>query len=323
MEFGVTGMTLNWLQSNLIDRRHYVKLGHYCSATVSGSTGVPQGLVLGPLLFADYVSPVGDLVKSHGVDHHQYADDSQLFLSMKASSMTADLLKLQSCAQAVKAWFAESKLLLNANKSDVMCVGTSAQLYATKHTMSIVVAGANLHPTDELKSLGVILDSHLTFAAHALAVRKECNYHIRVLRHIRHLLTLDVVKNLACSIVGALLDYCNSILHGAPESTLSKLQRVQNTLARVVLQQPKHTHVEPLLHTFHWLPVKQRIHYKLATLTHKIRAISTPHYLSELILPRIMGTRMSLQSAPCILLRIPSTRTVFHCMRTGGVEQFT
>jgi len=79
-----------------------VKLGQPCSDTVSCSSGVPQGSVFGHLLFAAYLSPVVDQIKSHGVDHDQYADDTQLFLSMKASSMIADLLKLECCLQAVK-----------------------------------------------------------------------------------------------------------------------------------------------------------------------------------------------------------------------------
>jgi len=227
--------------------------------------------------------------------------------------MTADLLKLECCSQAVKVWFAENELLLNADKSDVMFIGTSAQLCAAKSVTSVVVAGASLHPTDELKSLGVVIDSRLTFAAHALAVRRACNYHIWALRHIRHLLTLDVAKTLACSIVGARLDYCNSILYGAPMSTVSKLQRVQNSLARVVLQQPNRSHAEPLLRTLHWLPVKQRIRYKLATLTYRTRATSTPDYLSDLISARTTGTRMSLRSASRTLLTVPSTRTTIAC----------
>jgi retron-type reverse transcriptase len=93
MEFGVMGTAFNWLQTYLTDRRQYVKLGQYSSDTVLRSSGVPQGSVLGPLLFAAYLSPVGGLIKRHGIDHHQYADDTQLFLSMKASSMTADLLE--------------------------------------------------------------------------------------------------------------------------------------------------------------------------------------------------------------------------------------
>ena len=206
-----------------------MKYGQHCSDTVLCSSGVSQGSVLGPLLFAAYVSPVGDLLKRHGIDNHQYADDTQLFPSMKASSMKADLLKLESCSQAVKAWFAENELLQNADKSDVMFIGTSAQLCTAENVASVVVAGASLHPTDELKSLGVVIDRRLTFAAHALAVRRACNYHLWVLQHIRHLLTLDVAKTLACSIVGARQDYCNSILYGAPMFAVSKMQRVQNS----------------------------------------------------------------------------------------------
>jgi hypothetical protein len=90
-------------------------------------------------------------------------------------------LKLESCSQAVKAWFGENELLLNADKSDVMFIGTSAQLCTAKNVAGIVVAGASLQPTDELISLGVVIDSRLTFAAHALAVGKACNYNIRAL----------------------------------------------------------------------------------------------------------------------------------------------
>ena len=82
-EFGVSGAPLRWLQSYLTDRRHYVKLGRHCSSAVQCSAGVPQGSVLGPILFAAYISPVGQFITSHGVEHRQYADDTQLFLAMR------------------------------------------------------------------------------------------------------------------------------------------------------------------------------------------------------------------------------------------------
>src|SRR5664279_2457360 len=81
---------------------------------------------------------------------------------------------------------------------------------------------------------------------------------------------------LACSIVGSRLDYCNSVLKGAPKSLIAKLQRIQNLLARVVLQQSKYTNAAPLLRSLHWLPVAKRIDYKLAVLTHKVQSTSTP-----------------------------------------------
>ena len=200
--------------------------------------------------------------------------------------------------------------MLNADKSDVMLIGTSAQLLAANHISEIVVAGANLKPVAAIKSLGVTLDSRLTFTAHVTAVCKACNYHIWALRHIRHLLTPDVANTLACSIVGARIDYCNSILYGASTSSITKLQRLQNSLARVVMQQPRRTHAEPLLQSLHWLPVEHRVTYKLAVLTFNVRHTATPDYLSSLISNRVTGTRMSLRSSTRSLMTVPRTNTV-------------
>jgi len=110
---------LSWLQSYLNDRSQFVKLCRHCSKTAICSSGVPQGSVLGQLLFVIYVSPVGDLITSHGVSHHQYTDDTQLFLTIKASSISADLAKFESCSQAVKGWIAVNNLILNADNSKV------------------------------------------------------------------------------------------------------------------------------------------------------------------------------------------------------------
>jgi len=200
--------------------------------------------------------------------------------------------------------------MLNADKSDVMLIGTSAQLRAVDHISEIVVAGANLKPVAVIKSLRVILDSRLSFAAHVTAVCKACNYHIWDLRHILHLLTHDVVNTLACSIVRARIDYCNSILHGASTSSITKLQRLQNSLARVV-QQPSRTHAEPLLRSLHWLPVEHRVTYKLTILTFNVRLTATQAYLNSLISNRVTASRMSLRSLT--LMAVPRSRFFSVC----------
>jgi hypothetical protein len=257
------------------------------------------------------VSPIGQLIASHGVDHHQYADDTQLFLAMRSSNIDSGMATLDNCSKAVKRWFAVNDLLLNADKSDFMFIGTSAQLAAAPVNDDVTVAGVSLPVSNEIKSLGVILDSRLTFNAHATAVCKAINYHIWALRHIRRLLPLEIAQTLACSIVGARLDYCNSVLYGAPKSTIIKLQRAQNSLARVVLQQPKCSHAGPLLQSLHWLPVAQRIDYKLAVLTYKVLSTAQPSYLHSLLSCRINSSTMSLRSSSRPLLELLRTRTVY------------
>jgi len=131
---------------------------------------------------------------------------------MRASTMQADLLKLEACTRDVKSWFAENDLLLNADKTEVMMIGTSSQLCLAETIGTVTVADSCLTVSSQLKSLGVIFDPILTFEAHVSSICKACNYHIWALQHIRRVLPQDVAKTLASSIVGSRLDYCNAVL---------------------------------------------------------------------------------------------------------------
>ena len=121
------------------------------------------------------------------------------------------------------------------------------------------------------------IDSNLRFDCHARNVAKACNFHTRTLRHVRSLLTDDVAQTVACSIVASRLDYCDALLSGAQVATFDKLQCTQNNLARVTCQSRGRTDTRPLLHSLHWLLVRQRVTYKLAVLTHKVRTTATPN----------------------------------------------
>jgi len=136
------------------------------------------------------------------------------------------------------------------------------------------------------KVLGVVLDLRLTFHKLVSIVARSCNYHAQVIRHIRHLLTTELAQTLACSLILSRIDYCNSVLHSTLTGTIQKLQQVQNNAARIVLQASRRSHAMPLLHQLHWLPVQQRITYKLAVLTYKVRSKSTPVYLHRRIAER-------------------------------------
>ena len=144
-------------------------------------------------------------------------------------------------------WYLSNNLLLNADKSGVVVLGTANQLRLAAAVDSIEVAGVTLPVAPKLKSLGVILDQRLTFNDHASAVAKARNYHARAIKHVRHLLSESVAQTLACSLINSRLDYCNSLLYGAPESTINKLQRAQNNAARVVLAAKRHSDAKPLL----------------------------------------------------------------------------
>jgi len=113
----VTGTALSWLRSYLSGRSQFVKFGSYQSSAVSLNDGVPQGSVLGPILFAVYCSPVGDIIAQHGVQYHQYADDTQFHLATRADNTAAGLSVLAACTSDVRLWYMQNGLQLNPGQS--------------------------------------------------------------------------------------------------------------------------------------------------------------------------------------------------------------
>ena len=124
-EFGVTDTPLDRLRSYLETRTQFVKLGQHQSPTVGLDVGVPQSSVLGPLLFAIYCSPVASVIASHGVQYHQYADDTQLRLAMHADNTSDGLSVLAACTSDVKQWYMQNGLQLNPDKSEALIIGTA------------------------------------------------------------------------------------------------------------------------------------------------------------------------------------------------------
>jgi len=148
-------------------------------------------------------------------------------------------------------------------------------------------------------------------------VARSFNYHAQAVRHTRHLLTTELAQTLACSLILSRIDYCNAVLHVAPSYSIKKLQRVQNNAARIVLEAPRRSHASPLLRTLHWLPVQQRIEYKVALLTFKVRSTSTPSYLRLIIQDREHGHNLrSTTTALCQpFTMITFAKCAFRCSR--------
>ena len=194
-----------------------------------------------------YCRPVADVITSHGVRHHQYADDTQLHLAMRADNTAVGLSILDTCTADVKLWFMQNGLQLNPDKSEALIMGTANQLRAASSLSSVKVAGVELPVAEDIKVHGVVLDRRLTFDKHVSAVALSCNYHAQAIRHIRHLLTTDLAQTLVCSLILSRIDYCNAVLHSAPSGTIHKLQRVQNNAARIVHQVPRRSHAHPLM----------------------------------------------------------------------------
>src|SRR4029077_14762238 len=141
-DFGVSDVAHAWLSSYLSGRTYLVKVDSGVSDTVSVNSGVPQGSVLGPLLFSTCISPVQRLVESFGINHVAYADDLTLYVNVQNDTKSS-LQSVSNCSSAVSKWFMLNDLLLNPTKSETMFMGTRQQTNSISGEQVIVAGSAN------------------------------------------------------------------------------------------------------------------------------------------------------------------------------------
>ena len=132
-------------------------------------------------------------------------------------------------------------------------------------------------------NLGVVLDQNLNMDRHISRTSKSAFFHLHNIRRISKYLDQESLLTLTHAFITSRLDYCNSLLYGAPVTQIEKLQRIQNAAARLITRSPKFCHMGPILRQLHWLPIRSRIHHKILTLTFKSIHSLAPSYLSELI----------------------------------------
>ena len=163
-------------------------------------------------------------------------------------------------------------------------VGTKRKL-ASVATTSLQLSDQNLSIpfAPSAKNLGVTLDCNLSMSSFISQTVRSCNFHLRRIASIRKYLSSDTTAKLVSCFILSRLDYCNSLLAGLPSSSLKPLQRVQNNAARLVLRLKKSDHITPAFQTLHWLPIEQRIEYKICCLCFKVLHDSAPVYISELL----------------------------------------
>uniref|UniRef100_A0A3B1J3V1 Reverse transcriptase domain-containing protein n=1 Tax=Astyanax mexicanus TaxID=7994 RepID=A0A3B1J3V1_ASTMX len=248
---GITGSAWQWFASYLEDRSYQVTWQGATSAPCRLSTGVPQGSVLGPLLFSLYTRSLGEIISSHGFSYHCYADDTQLILSFPPSD-TQVSSRISACLNDVSMWMSSHHLKLNPSKTDLLFIpGTTSP----HNNLSISFENSLVTPSAEARGLGVVMDDQLSFSSHIANLTRSCRFLLYNIRRIRPFLSQDATQVLVQSLVISRLDYCNSLLAGLPLRATKPLQLIQNAAARLVFNLPKFSHVTPLLRSLHWLPV--------------------------------------------------------------------
>ena len=213
-----------------------------------------------------------------------YADDTQLYKSAKASQILSVLKDTTECFVSIKAWMTQNKLKLNDAKTDIIPCSTSTKI-DTLDVDHVIIGNSAITFSNKANNLGVFIDNDLSMESQLNHVCKLSYLQFRRLAHLRPYLNTDAMKKLVSAFVLSRLDYCNSLFAGLSNDKITKLQRIQNNTVRLVLKQPERHHISPLLKVLHWLPIKARIDYKVATLCFKCLNSSPPAYIKDLIVP--------------------------------------
>ena len=246
--------------------------------------GTPQGFVLGPRSFVAYAEDVTEVFQQHRVRYHLFADDMQGATHNQPSRVHEVTDELGVCVTNVSNWCASKRLQLNTKKTEVMWFGTATNFGKLSSADKLIHVGPDtISPSTVIRDLGVYFNGELNMKAHVSRVARACFYQLRRLRPLRRQIGQAVTTRLVTAFVLSRLDYCNAILAELPASTLAPLQRVLHAAARLVFDLKPRDHVTPALQTLHWLPIKQRIQFKICLLVHLAINGRAPVYLQDLI----------------------------------------
>ena len=319
-QFGLVGTVLRWFGSYLRGRVQAVKIGRAVSDFIELAFGVPQGSVLGPVLFTLYTSSLGAIIRRHGLQYHLYADDTQLYIAFSLKGNVGERSKeeaialIEACARDIRAWMANNYLKLNEDKTELL-VFTSKR--SSTPDIAVSIGNDLISITeDPPKNLGVYFDKYLCMEKHMDTLAKSLNSSLFKIGKIRKYLDKKSCASFTNGLFTMRLDYCNGLFFGLPKKLLDRLQKLQNRAARLLTYTRKYDHISPVLKQLHWLPVEKRVSYKILLLCFKSLHGSAPSYLSDLVEWYTPGG-YELRSSAQKLLKQPSYR-----LKTVGYRRF-
>jgi len=238
--------------------------------------GVPQGSILGPLLFILFVNDMPDVVKHCTIN--QYADDITIYASSKNPDAVASAL--EDDLERISSWIMANGLMMNVAKTQLMTMcRRGKQMEAEK--VKVHVGEVELPKQEAVKYLGVVVDRHLNWKQHIDGVRKKSLACLASIRRAGTYISCHTKKMLYSSLVLPHLDYCSVVWNSCGVGQSDRIERVQNYAMRIILRKPPRTNSDSLRQALSWTTLKARRHNAMLSQVHRCVKGQAPFYLSS------------------------------------------
>ena len=220
-------------------------------------------------------------MNSHNTKYHMYADDTHIYTSTTFNELPNTLKEINSITTKLENYFNYNYLKLNLQKTE--CIIFHSKSHTPPPITHIKIANKDIPIKTTITTLGVILESDLTFDKHISLITKQCNYKIFKIKQIKHLLNQTSLKILTSAYILSKLDYCNSLLINIPKIQEKRLNKIINHTCRLIYKFPKRTHITLYRKKLKFLTFKHRSIYKILTIIHTALKTDIPKYMSDSI----------------------------------------
>ena len=301
---GCSKKTITWFKSYLGDRQQVTQFKGAKSHPSTIKLGVPQGSILGPLLFSIYVNSLPECVPEGIID--MYADDTTLTVSANDATVLEE--KLTVALKRVMAWIRDNRLVLNAEKTCVMIIGSHANLRKIE-SFTISLNGNLIKRVQFTKCLGVMIDEELKWFKQVDNVCKLTQKSIGMLKRAKCFLPVQSLRLLYNSLVLPRFDYCSIIWSNRFHAHTNKLRKIQKRAARIILNKTYDTPSADLFTSLKWMTLDKRFELSRVMMIYKCVHNLAPSYLQvDLINPNEVHEHDTRQSASGCL-RVPRFHT--------------